>query len=277
MSPNEKTGPQSLATATARDVGGQAPRTTAPTKRLPTPRIAYAKQLDLLRAYAAASSQGLKAVDNEGVAALVKMSPATVSLANPFFADVGFLTRAEGGYLPDSSVLGFARVHAWNPDKAGTELAARLSGTWFGQTLLPRLTYGPLSDEEALIVLANEASAAPAYRSQVRTLLDYLETAGLIVRENGQVRRGVTTPTSFVESRPPDKPTADTQPVQPTQTAEPQPGQPGLPLLIQGLLQQLPEGDEWTREGVDAWLDLAEKVFQVVYSVPPKQRTASES
>jgi hypothetical protein len=251
-------------------------KTVAPLKRLPTPRIAYPKQLDLLRAYAAASGQGAKPVDNEGVATLVKMSPATVSLANPFFADVGFLERVDGGYLPDKSVLGFARVHAWNPEKAGAELAQRLAETWFAQTLIPRLQYAPVSEEEALIVLASEAGAAPAYRSQVRTLLDYLETAGLIIRENGQVKRGVGPLTPEQPSQRPEKASPEAQPQLLSTTTVSAAATPGLPLLIQGLLQQLPEDNTWTREGVNAWLDLAEKVFQVVYGVPPKEAKHSE-
>ena len=256
---------------------------TAPTKRLPTSRIAFPKQLDLLRAWVAASDQGIKAVDNADVARIARMASATISLANSFFADVGFLVRGGGGYTPDKTVIAFSRVHQWDAEKAGSELASLLRNTWFGELLLPRLQFAPMSEDDALIALGNEAGAGPAYRPQVRTLLDYLETAFLIVRENGQVRRGGGLPVST----PPTSPKTPTgageredkaagMPPQPSGGLTQAAPAPRLPLLVQGLLEQLPTSGSWNRREADDWLELARLTFNVVYKIPPEKGRVGE-
>src|SRR5579863_8993712 len=71
----------------------KAAASSKPTKFLPTDRITFSRQLDILRAWAAASGPLGKAVANNDVADIVKMQASTVSLANAFFASVGLLTR----------------------------------------------------------------------------------------------------------------------------------------------------------------------------------------
>jgi hypothetical protein len=238
----------------------------APTRRLPTPRISFPRQLDLLRAYAAASDGGTKPVDNKDVAQFVGMSKDTVSLANPFFADAGFLTRVEGGYLPAPAVLNFARVHQWDAEKAGAELGPLMRRTWFAEALLPRLAFNAMAERDAIIELAKEAGANKSYEPQIATLLDYLATAGLVMRENGMLTRSRSISRQEPEASPPDAEPASASVI----AAEPQGGQ--LPLLIQGLLEQLPSGGEWTREAADKWLELARLTFDLVYKIPPAKK-----
>src|SRR5437879_2468995 len=64
---------------------GPKPAGERPTKYLPTPRITFNKQLDILRAWAAASGPTGRVASNGAVAEIVKMQPSTVSLAKPFF------------------------------------------------------------------------------------------------------------------------------------------------------------------------------------------------
>lgn len=244
----------------------------APTHRLPTPRIAFPKQLDLLRAYAAASDHGTQAVDNNSLAGIVKMSTGTVSLGNPFFAEAGLIRRADAGrYTPARAVLNFARVHQWDPAKAGGELAPVLGETWFAKALLPRLAFGALPEDDAIHVLANAAQAGPGYKSQIRTLLDYLQTAGLIVVNGGMVARA-TAPR--VAARGEASADADTPaPVAPSAPSAGSVGDaPRLPLLIQGLLEQLPADGTWTRREADQWLELARLTIEVVYTISPPEK-----
>lgn len=243
----------------------------APTKRLPTPRIAFQRQLDLLRAYAASSPSGQTPATNEDVSGIVGLTKDTISLANAFFADVGFLTRSEGGYVPSEEVRAFARVHPWKGDEAATELAPKLRDAWFGRALLPRLSYSPMSEADALAELAKAAHAGPNYRPQLETVLDYLAAARLVRREGGLVH-GVSHGTPTPESKP-EQPPAAPAAAPPTRQAAPT---GGLPLLIQGLLQQLPTEGDWSRDEADAWLELAEKVFQVVYKLPPPEKKVRE-
>src|SRR5262245_57681055 len=86
---------------------GPKPAAERPNKYLPTPRITFSKQLDILRAWAAASGPTGKVATNDGVAEIVKMQPSTVSLANPFLASSGLLVKTDGGYIPCPEVMSF--------------------------------------------------------------------------------------------------------------------------------------------------------------------------
>jgi hypothetical protein len=189
----------------------QKDRAARPTKFLPTDRIKFSRQLDLLRAYAAASASTGKVVTNQEVSRIMEMQASTVSLANPFFADVGFLQKFENGYAPTMDVISYSRAFEWNPETAARKLAPMLEQSWFMTALWPSLKMRPMRVDEALTVLAEEAQAPPKYRPQLKTLLEYLEVAGLITSENGDIRLMKTA------STPADKPGEDGAPPKPSE------------------------------------------------------------
>jgi hypothetical protein len=172
-----------------------------PVRILPTERIAYQKQLDILRAYAIAAEANNRAVTNADVASLVSMAATTVPHANSFFLDVGLLQKADGGYLPSQDVLNFNRAFAWSSETAPQKLAPAFQAAWFGQCLLPRLAFRSMDENEAIAILAENAAATPDFRGQLVLLLNYLESANLIVREGGQVR--AVKPVTAVAAGPP--------------------------------------------------------------------------
>jgi hypothetical protein len=214
-----------------------------PKKTLPTDRIAFPKQLDILRAHAIESNEGEKAATNIKIGEFVGMSHGTVSLANPFFVDVGLLVKSNGSHLPSREVIEFSRATQWGDEQAGHKLAPRLREAWFGKSILRRLSFKPTMDEdEALRQLAQDASAPPEYRAQVALLLAFLEVAGLIERDGSQIR--MTGPS------PPPEPTAP-----PPKTAGAAPGQ-DPPMQTNPLLLPQPEGGVTFQIGVQ--VDLAE-------------------
>jgi hypothetical protein len=234
---------------------------------LPTPRISFPKQLDLLRAYAAASGPAMKPVTLTEVASIVGMTSSTISLASPFFNSVGLVRRTDGGFVPADAVLSFAQMHQWEPATAGRELRALLRGSWFAEALLTRLAFDSLLEEEAFAIMAKEADASPKARPQLRMLLDLLQVAGLVERE-GEIVRAAEGATE-VRPRPSPAPPSPS----PTVADDPPPrSAPGgqTPLLIQGLLQQLPTDGRWTRTAAKKWLQLAEMTFEVVYDLGPE-------
>ena len=264
-------------TEKAGNEGDQAAPTSrsVPVKRLPTPRIAFANQLNIVRAYGAASQGGTKSVDHKDVATMLNMAADTVSLANPFLSDVGLITRTESGYMPAPEAVAFASVYQWEQEKAPTELAPKLRETWFAETLLNRLVFAPMDEQSAITELAKVAQADKSYKTQLHTLLEYLDAAGLLALEGGMVK-AVTT---AVGATPKASPTVETPPAAaPTaghiRGVATVGGSPGLPLLIQGLLQQLPPGDVWTAPEMETWLTLARNVFQVVYKIPSGETKA---
>jgi hypothetical protein len=176
-----------------------------PERTLPTERVAAAKQLDILRAYAIASGPSGKPVQVIDAAAIVKMAGTTVSLCSAFFKDVGFLTRtSDGQLLPSPEVIEFNRAYEWTPATAAFKLAPLLERSWFGERLLPKVRFGPMSLDEAIGDLGTAAAAGSDSKPNLLVLLDFVEAAGLIIRENGQVRTGGSpTPTVRNEDAPP--------------------------------------------------------------------------
>jgi hypothetical protein len=158
-------------------------------RTLPTDRIAFSKQLDILRAWAAASGPGGKSVYNADVAKLVKMAGSTISLANPFFTDVGLLLRVDGGMVPSPEVSSFNHAYQWNADTAAFKLAPVIERTWFAEALIPSLTMGQIAEGEAIATLSESGGAGKDYADQLHTLLEYMQAAGMIVLDGGFVRR----------------------------------------------------------------------------------------
>src|SRR5579871_4656150 len=79
-----------------------------PTKKLPTDRIGMPKQIDILRAYAAAGANESKSATVGEVAEIVKMAGATIEMAHPFLISLGLLTRTgPGSYSVSAEVVNF--------------------------------------------------------------------------------------------------------------------------------------------------------------------------
>lgn len=214
---------------TSAEPAASARKKARPKKTLPTDRIAFPKQLDILRAHAVLSNEGERVATNIAVGDFVKMSHSTVSLANPFFADVGLLVKSNGSYLPSREVIEFSRAHQWGDEEAAHKLAPRLRDSWFGQSILKRLSFRSTMDEdEALRQLAQEASAGPNYRAQVVLLLAFLEGGGLIERDGSQVRLA-------------DRSAASEQPTTAERLPAPGPDPPNPPNSLVPLTPQ-PEG-----------------------------------
>jgi hypothetical protein len=168
-------------------------RRTRPTKTLPTDRITFSKQLEILRAFGTlGGASGTSVVTNKDVADAVKMQPSTVSLANPFFVSVNILQKADDGCIPSAYVIEMIRAKEWTPETASHKLAPPLRDSWFGTTLLPKLSFAPMSEESALAKLAEACTASPEYKPQLRMLIDYLIIAGLVEREGDQLKAAKT-------------------------------------------------------------------------------------
>lgn len=168
-------------------------RDPKPTKVLPTNRMATSKQFDVLRAYGAASGPDGKTVTNLEVAKIVSLHNTTVGLIVPFFTDIGLLQKTTDGLVPSQEVLDFTGAYDWNPESAFSRIAPLLRDTWFFQRIAPKLRFGAMPRAQAVQELAIESNAAPSFKSQLDTLLDYLVEADLIKDEGGQLRLSQST------------------------------------------------------------------------------------
>jgi hypothetical protein len=157
------------------------------TKKIPTFRVGFSKQLDALRAYAVLSDNGTKPVHYGRVADIIKVHEANVSSMNPFFLEAGLIEKREGGSVPAPAVLEYNRQFGWSNENAAQKLAPIIINTWFGQALSHPLQFRAMSENEAIESLAEACNAGPEAKPQLRMLLDYCEAAGVITRANGQV------------------------------------------------------------------------------------------
>jgi hypothetical protein len=182
--PNPETGSQTKKPAKTQSAGR-----SRPTRILPTSRIAFDNQLNILRGYAAASGTSLKAVTNDEVAKIVgSIMSSTISLSNAFFADNGLLIRNDQAFVPSQDVIAFARAWDWSPASAAQKLAPVLRRTWFAELLVPLLQFQARPEEEVISELGGHVNAGTEYRPQLKTLIDYLEAANVVRRDNGSIR-----------------------------------------------------------------------------------------
>jgi len=183
-----------------------------PTKFLPSERITFTRQLDVLRGWAAASGPLRKVVSNVEVAKVVDMQPSTVSLNNAFYSSVGLLNRADGGYAPAEDVTAFLRAYDWNKETAAQKLAPILSKSWFYEALASKLEFGSRSEAECLQDLGDAANASQEYKANLRMLLEYLQAVGLIQRDGDMIKKGgVNVATSSTQASYAESPASSKQ------------------------------------------------------------------
>lgn len=161
-----------------------------PTQPLPSGRIAFEKQTELLRAWGTASGPERKPVTNKTVAEILGMPESTTFQLNSFLQEIGFLSRGEGGLVASADLAAYASAAKWGDPNAARKLAPTFGATWFGKALLQRLQFRALDEQQAMRDLAAAASADPEYRNPIKMCIDYLEFAGLVERDGGMLKEG---------------------------------------------------------------------------------------
>jgi hypothetical protein len=169
----------------------QSKRTTL-TKVLPTDRIAFEAQVELLRAFAAVyQSNGGQPVTNDQAGDVLskKLSGSTVSQTNGFFCDIGLLSRSDKGtgFVPGPEVIDYNNVCQWDQSEARLKLRPLFEKTWFYRVLIPRLQLAAQPQANCLAILANESKATKEHNEKLINLLSFLELAGIVSTTGGTV------------------------------------------------------------------------------------------
>ena len=236
----------------------RAARTARPklNKALPTDRATVLKQLGILRATTAASGPERKPVSNDDVSKIASLHPGTISVCNPFFLESGLLTRVKLQNVPCEEAFAYADRHRWDGEKAAIKLAPVIRKTWFCTALLPKLAFRPLSVDEAVAFLAEEAGAAPEYKDQLAMLVEYLRISGIVSVDGGMVTASdaeVTPPPPPLDGTPPPANQANNKNGAQGETVG---GNVGLNLdpLLLALLEKIPgRGQKWPAEKRLRW------------------------
>ncbi|HZU29055.1 MAG TPA: hypothetical protein VFA04_26260 [Bryobacteraceae bacterium] len=197
-----------------------ATRKAKPSKTLPFDRVALAKQLEILRAYAAASAQGTKLVTNSEVASIVGLVAETVSMCNGFLSSIGFIQKSENGWIVSAEVQAFFRAYDWNKESAAQKLAPLLESSWAGQAILPKLSFRPMEEDEAIGQLADAATAGPDYRRNLKMIVDFMEAAAIVQRDGSMLRKRIVTASEGAQSPQTQLPKADSKETTPEQVPQ---------------------------------------------------------
>ncbi|MGD0822564.1 MAG: hypothetical protein ABSA71_17670 [Desulfomonilia bacterium] len=158
-----------------------------PSKILPSDRLSFEKQVHLIRAYAILSGNDRKPVMNQALADMLKVHPASISTANPFFSDIGLIIKGPNGYTPSEAVFAFNNAYEWGPDTAGLKLSPIIKDTWFATEIRNRLSFAPLPEKEVIAKLAAVSSATKEYQSPLQILVEFLIFSGIVRREGDMI------------------------------------------------------------------------------------------
>ena len=189
--------------STISGTGEVTPAKPKPTKVLPVDRVSFEKQLDILRAYAAASGTDQGSVNNNDVAKVAGISPQSVSLCNAFFIESGLLLRDGARLKPSDAVFDYLHAYEWDQESAALKLGRVLAQTWFAKTLVPKLSFRSLTREEAISFLAEDSKATKEYAGQLALLVEYLNAAGVVRVENNSVTKNASQPAEPTPERKP--------------------------------------------------------------------------
>lgn len=246
-----------------------------PDEPLPTPRVAFDKQIKCLLIYGIKSERGSKMVSLDEVAKVVDLNPSTVSLCNPFFVKVGLLIKSGKEFQPSAAVIDMARAHEFNPETASLKLAPIIQNSWFARSLEAKLRLGQTDVGQAIQILAEQANVGKDQENQLYMLLDYLREAGLIRRDGNSL--------SWISNREPPMREASQSPTgEPANEAnhlssgssESKAAKgTGRLRLIETLVGYLPdESQPFTIEDLADWLRAAEANLRIVYRPKGSER-----
>jgi hypothetical protein len=201
--PPGRPAPTFLGSSNGDDTAPEDKAKTQPTKRLPTTRIKFQKQLDIIRAYGIKSQNGTRAASYRDVALVVGIHANTVSLMVGFLVENGFLERMGSETMPVKPVLDFAQAYNWAAETAPRKLAPIIRNSWFGGILLTKLAFRSMSEDEAIAELGGAISADKEWRSNVAMLIEYAVAAALVRRDGTQLSLGEEASTHPTEPGPP--------------------------------------------------------------------------
>jgi len=155
---------------------------------IPTSRLTFQKQVEIIRAYGAAYDALKGPVGIEDITGYVKMAAATVSQTNAFLTEVGLVRKEGRRFVPAAEVQAMNRLYDVSKDKALTKLAPLFEKAWFGAWVMPKLRFRPMAEEEVVHELFEAATAEAAHLPQIRMLVDYLVLVGLVDRDGALLR-----------------------------------------------------------------------------------------
>ncbi|HUI89169.1 MAG TPA: hypothetical protein VLX61_10660 [Anaerolineales bacterium] len=173
---------------------------TEPTQVIPTNRVSYDKQREVLKAFAVIGNGG-KVVTIKSVSEAVTLTVSAVRSTTDFFASIGLLKEVSGGFVIAKEVNDYYIADQAGESNAYYRIRPLLEKTWFANALMPKLQLKDISELDAVTALSISSSADKEYRGRIKMLLRLMEDAGMIVTNGNNISRGqsIPLPTSEID------------------------------------------------------------------------------
>jgi hypothetical protein len=169
------------------NVGGSAGRLQKQRsdRSLPTDRLSFDKQVDVLRAIAQLSGPSKKSVTAEDASAAIGLKGNTAGLCNKFFRDTGWVvSTGRGTYAATEPLLEYHRhlnIDAQDFEGARRYLVTPAQGSWYWVALEPILDGG--ARKPMVLLTLSKAAGAHDHTPQLEMIVTWLEWLGLVRRE----------------------------------------------------------------------------------------------
>lgn len=174
-------------------------------RALPTDRLKFSKQIDIVKAYGAESGANRGAVTLDKVAKAADIAQTSAGLNNEFFREIGLLTREGKTFRPAQPVIDYLQANQWDPENALKKLGPIFAESWAGRALSARLAVRDLSKSEAIALLADESGASKDHADRLAILLDFLEATGVVNVDGTTVRRRLDISEESQRQTPPEE------------------------------------------------------------------------
>ena len=166
----------------------RSPQRSRPNRGLPTDRLRFDVQLNILQTMGRLSGSNKRPVDSDMVAQATRLSTATAGLCNRFFTESGWIEQvSKGKYVAADALLEYLRRDGVGASDATVPLADALRGSWVWEEIGPFVTDGGAPVGDVIVTLSRAAGAESGHVPQLENLLEWLDFVGLIIREGERV------------------------------------------------------------------------------------------
>lgn len=179
-------------TGSAPPPSGRTQSKARPERPIPTDRLRFDNQLEVLKAVASLSGNSRRGVSAETMSAAIGLKGGTGGLNSRFFRFVNwFESVGRGEYTASPGVLAYAQHINVDPEghvAAAAGMRAEMRRSWVWEVVGPLLESGQPIREKALLLPLAQAAGAQNHTAQLETIVEWLVWVGLVVRDGESIR-----------------------------------------------------------------------------------------
>lgn len=170
---------------------GRSASKARPERPIPTDRLKFDNQVEVLKQVASMSGNNRKGVDAETMSAAINLRGGTGGLNSRFFRAAGwFEAVGRGEYTASDGLLQYWRHINVDPEDhqaATAGMRSEVKRSWFWDVVGPMLENGHPVREKAMLLQLATAANATDHRAQLETIIDWLVWVGLVRRDGESV------------------------------------------------------------------------------------------